>query len=55
MTNKDKVLALIGTFATGDTEKAKELLAEDYIQHNLAYGTGADICRCCRISCICTG
>ena len=42
MTNKDKVLALIGTFATGDTEKAKELLAEDYIQHNLAYGTGAD-------------
>ena len=37
-----KALELIGTFATGDTEKAKELLAEDYIQHNLAYGTGED-------------
>lgn len=41
MTNKEKALALIGTFASGDTEKAKELLAEGYIQHNLAYGTGA--------------
>lgn len=41
MTNKEKALALIGTFVTGDTEKAKELLSEDYIQHNLAYGTGA--------------
>ena len=28
MTNKEKALALIGTFATGDTEKAKELLTE---------------------------
>ena len=28
------------TFATGDTEKAASLLAEGYIQHNLAYGTG---------------
>lgn len=42
MTNMEKALALINTFATGDTEKAKELLAPGYIQHNLAYGTGAD-------------
>lgn len=42
MTNKEKALALIGTFASGDTTKAKELLAPGYIQHNLAYGTGAD-------------
>lgn len=42
MTNKDKAIALINTFATGDTEAAKNLLAEDYIQHNLAYGTGRD-------------
>ena len=41
MTNKEKALALIGTFASGDTKKVKELLAEGYIQHNLAYGTGA--------------
>ena len=42
MTNKEKALALINTFVSGDTEKAKELLAPGYIQHNLAYGTGAD-------------
>ena len=42
MTNKEKALALINTFASGDTEKAKELLAPGYIQHNLAFGTGAD-------------
>ena len=42
MTNKEKALALINTFATGDTEKAASLLAEGYIQHNLAYGTGRD-------------
>lgn len=42
MTNKEKALALIGTFETGDVEKAKEILANDYIQHNLAYGTGAE-------------
>ena len=42
MTNKEKALALIGTFATGDTTKIKELLADGYIQHNLAYGTGAE-------------
>ncbi len=42
MTNKQKALELINTFATGDTEKAASLLAEGYIQHNLAYGTGRD-------------
>ncbi len=42
MTNKEKALALINTFATGDAEAAKNLLAEGYIQHNLAYGTGRD-------------
>ena len=29
------------TFATGDTDTARSLLADGYIQHNLAYGTGA--------------
>ena len=42
MTKIEKALALINTFATGDTEKAASLLAEAYIQHNLAYGTGCD-------------
>ena len=42
MTNIQKALALINTFATGDTETAASLLAEGYIQHNLAYGTGRD-------------
>lgn len=42
MTNKEKALALINTFASGDTASAKGLLADDYIQHNLAYGTGSD-------------
>ena len=42
MTNIEKALALINTFATGDTEKAASLLAEGYIQHNLAYGMGRD-------------
>lgn len=41
-TNTEKALALINTFASGDTETARELLDENYIQHNLAYGTGAD-------------
>ena len=41
-TNTEKALALIGTFASGDTETARELLADGYIQHNLAYGTGPD-------------
>lgn len=39
---KRKALTLINTFATGDAETAKSLLAEGYIQHNLAYGTGRD-------------
>lgn len=42
MTNIQKALELINTFATGDTEKAASLLAEGYIQHNLAYATGRD-------------
>lgn len=42
MTNIQKALELINTFATGDTEKAASLLADGYIQHNLAYGTGRD-------------
>ncbi len=42
MTNIEKATALINTFATGDTKTAKGLLAEGYIQHNLAYGTGRD-------------
>lgn len=41
-TNIDKALALINTFADGDTETARELLDENYIQHNLAYGTGEE-------------
>lgn len=42
MTQIEKALELIQTFASGDTDKAYELLAEGYIQHNLAYGTGRD-------------
>lgn len=42
MTNIEKATALINTFATGDTKTAGSLLAEGYIQHNLAYGTGTD-------------
>lgn len=42
MTNTEKALALIGTFTTGDADLAASLLKEDYIQHNLAYGTGRD-------------
>lgn len=42
MTNKEKALALIGTFTTGDTALAKSLLAPEYKQHNLAFGTGAE-------------
>ncbi len=41
-TQTEKAIALINTFATGDTETARELLAPGYVQHNLAYGTGAD-------------
>ena len=42
MTKIEKALALINTFVTGDTEKARTLLAPEYKQHNLAFGTGAD-------------
>ena len=38
----ERALALINTFATGDTDTARSLLSDGYIQHNLAYGTGAD-------------
>lgn len=41
-TNTKKALDLIGSFASGDTSVAKNLLTENYIQHNLAYGTGRD-------------
>ena len=40
MTNTEKAIALINTFATGDTEKASELLAENYIQHNTGIADG---------------
>lgn len=40
--NEAKALALIGSFATGDTTVPQNLLTENYIQHNLAYGTGRD-------------
>lgn len=39
---KEKALALIGTFASGDAKLAASLLDENYIQHNLAYGTDRD-------------
>ncbi len=43
MTNNiQKAKELINCFATGDTAKAKSLLKDGYIQHNLAYGTGAE-------------
>lgn len=43
MTNNiQKAKELINCFATGDVAKAKSLLKEGYIQHNLAYGTGAE-------------
>ena len=32
----EKALALINTFATGDTDTARSLLSDSYIQHNLA-------------------
>lgn len=38
----DAALALINSFATGDTSVAENTLTEDYIQQNLAYGTGRD-------------
>lgn len=41
-TNIEKAKELIGCFASGDTAKAKSLLKDDYIQHDLANGTGAE-------------
>lgn len=40
--NIQKAKELINCFVTGDAAKAKSLLKEGYIQHNLAYGTGAE-------------
>ena len=40
MTKIEKALALINSFATGDTSVADSILADGYIQHNLAFGTG---------------
>ena len=37
MTNKEKALALINTFATGDTAQAKALLADDYIHKQQSF------------------
>lgn len=42
MTQIEKAKELINTFAEGDVQKAQSLLAEGYIQHNLAYGTGRE-------------
>jgi predicted SnoaL-like aldol condensation-catalyzing enzyme len=42
MNNKEKAIALISSFATGDVTVSQEILKEDYIQHNLLYGTGRD-------------
>lgn len=42
MTNIEKAKKLINCFSTGDVETAKSLLKEEYIQHNLAYGTGSE-------------
>ena len=39
-TRTEKALALIRTFATGDTETAARLLDENYIQHNTAIADG---------------
>ncbi|MDO4908419.1 MAG: nuclear transport factor 2 family protein [Corynebacterium sp.] len=38
----DKALALINTFATGDTDLATSLLASNYKQHNLTVADGAE-------------
>lgn len=36
----EQAINLISSFASGDTTIAKEVLTEDYIQHNLAFGNG---------------
>lgn len=42
MSKIDKAKSLINSFATGDTSVAENLLTTNYIQHNLAFETGAD-------------
>ena len=42
MTQTEKALELIKTFENGNIGKAASLLAPDYIQHNLNYGTGRE-------------
>lgn len=42
ISNSEKALALINSFASGDTKVAEDYLKEDYIQHNLAYKTGRE-------------
>ena len=42
MTNTEKALALIQTFATGDAGAARALLDEPYIQHNTGIADGLD-------------
>lgn len=41
VSNIEKAKELINSFASGDTSIAENLLTENYIQHNLAYETGA--------------
>ena len=43
MTNIEKALALINTFATTNTEKAASLLAEGYIQHIMSFDEGTGL------------
>ena len=40
MTNTEKAIALINTFATGDTEKASDFLPENYIGTIMAEAAG---------------
>ncbi len=40
MTNKEKAITFINSFTTGNTEILQNILTEDFIQHNLTYGTG---------------
>lgn len=42
MNQIERAKELINCFSSGDTAKAKSLLKDGYIQHNLAYGTGAE-------------
>lgn len=41
-TEIDNAIALVTSFTTGDVSVPETLLKEDYIQHDLAYGTGRD-------------